>query len=64
MWFILPCAFMRPARRRDTAPPDWLLKAVAIVERWEETHQRRLLGTTDAARLAELIAHELESAYE
>jgi hypothetical protein len=55
---------VRPVPRADPAPPDWLLKAVAIVDRWEETHQRRLLGTTDAARLAELIAVELEAAYE
>jgi hypothetical protein len=55
---------MRPAPRADSAHPDWLLKAVAIVDRWERTHQRRLLETTDAARLAEFIARELESAYD
>ena len=44
--------------------PDWFARAVEIVDRWEEIHRRRLLGTTDAARLAEVIAQGLQRAYE
>ena len=55
---------MRPAPSAYPAPPDWLLRAVAIVDQWEDSHQRPLLGTGDAARLAELIAAELEAAFD
>ncbi len=44
--------------------PDWFARAMEIVDRWEELHRRRLLGTTDAARLAEVIAAGLERAFE
>ena len=63
---ILDMPVMRPAPRADSAVDnhDWLAKAIDIVDRWELVHQRRLLGTTDAARLAGLIADGLEAAYE
>lgn len=54
---------MRPAQRDDTLDTDWLTRAVGIVDEWENTHQRRLLGTTDAGLLAKLIAGALEEAY-
>jgi hypothetical protein len=54
---------MRPAPRDDTLDTDWLTRAVGIVDEWENTHQRRLLGTTDAGQLARLIAGALEEAY-
>jgi hypothetical protein len=54
---------MRPAQRDDTLDTDWLSRAVGIVDEWENTHQRRLLGTTDAGQLARLIAGALEEAY-
>ena len=44
--------------------PDWFARAMEMVDRWEELHRRRLLGTTDAARLAEVIAAGLERAFE
>jgi len=40
------------------------LEVVAIVDRWEQMHQRRLLSTTEAGTLAQLIADSLESAYD
>jgi len=49
--------------RTSSEPPDWLTLAMFIVEDWEHTHHRRLLGTTDAGRLAELIALGLEDAF-
>ena len=44
--------------------PEWLTAAVAIVDQWEQTHQRRLLSTSDAGRLAQLIADGLAIAYQ
>ena len=52
---------------RDPQPnsePDWFTLAMFIVEDWERTHQRRLLGTADAGRLVELIAQGLQDAYQ
>jgi hypothetical protein len=44
--------------------PEWVAEAVAIVDRWEQMHLRRLLSTADAGTLAQLIADGLESAYD
>jgi len=38
--------------------------AMFIVEDWERTHHRRLLGTADTGRLVELIAQGLQDAYQ
>jgi hypothetical protein len=54
---------MPPHPDGASEPPDWLTLAMFIVDDWERTHHRRLLGTTDASRLAELIANGLEDAY-
>ncbi|HEY3061021.1 MAG TPA: hypothetical protein VGL99_18815 [Chloroflexota bacterium] len=37
---------------------------MAIVDQWEQTHQRRLLTTSDAGRLVQLIASGLEVAFQ
>jgi hypothetical protein len=48
----------------SSEPPDWFTLAMFIVDDWERSHQRRLLGTADTGRLVELIAQGLQDAYQ
>ena len=46
------------------APTEWVTAAMAIVDRWEQTHDGRLLSTVEAGRLVHLVAVGLAEAYE
>jgi len=43
---------------------DWMTAAMAIVDDWEQTHDGRLLNTSEAGKLVHLIAVGLASAFE